>query len=55
MSASIRWNDPALGLSIFYGTQLAPFYALPEIRQELVGSAMPDPCQSTDTLSPLSR
>jgi CubicO group peptidase (beta-lactamase class C family) len=39
------WNDPSNDLSVFYGTQLAPFYALPEFRQELAaliyGSMLP--------------
>ena len=39
------WNDPSNDLSVFYGTQLAPFHALPELRQELAaliyGSMMP--------------
>jgi len=29
------WNDPLQELSVFVGAQLFPFYALPELRQEL--------------------
>lgn len=32
------WSDPALELSVFVGTQLSPFWALPETRQEVAGS-----------------
>lgn len=31
------WSDPALELSVFIGTQLIPFCALPEMRQEIAG------------------
>merc|ERR1719401_475353 len=32
------WSDPALELSVFVGTQLDPFWALPEMRQEVAGA-----------------
>merc|ERR1711972_606142 len=32
------WTDPALELSVFVGTQLSPFWALPEMRQEIAGA-----------------
>jgi hypothetical protein len=32
------WSDPALELSVFIGTQLYPFWALPEMRQEIAGT-----------------
>jgi len=32
------WSDPALELSTFVGTQLSPFWALPEMRQEIAGA-----------------
>jgi len=32
------WSDPSLELSVFVGTQLSPFWAVPELRQELAGA-----------------
>lgn len=32
------WSDPAFELSVFVGTQLFPFWALPEMRQEAAGT-----------------
>jgi|EP01043_Picozoa_sp_COSAG02_P026986 hypothetical protein len=31
------WSDPTLDMTVFVGTQLSPFWALPENRQELAG------------------
>lgn len=31
------WSDPALELSVFVGTQMSPFWALPDLRQEAAG------------------
>ena len=39
------WNDPVQEIQVFFGTQVAPFHAFPQIRQELAaiiyGSMLP--------------
>ena len=39
------WSDPVQGIEVFFGTQVAPFHAFPQIRQELAalvyGSLLP--------------
>ena len=39
------WNDPVQEIQVFFGTQVAPFHAFPQIRQELAaivyGSLLP--------------
>jgi CubicO group peptidase (beta-lactamase class C family) len=32
------WSDPALDMSVFVGTQLSPFWAMPDLRQEVAGA-----------------